>query len=417
VRFRFVAVVAGMGLAVLARGEDEGFDRLAEMLTFSNEAGTVRGRLSGTVELEGYVFPQPAPAFIESSGDALFNPRLTSFLDVQMGSSVYAFVQFRADRGFDPGDRPLRGRLDEYAVRWRPLDEASLNIQVGKFATVVGNWVTRHGSWENPFVTAPLVYENLTGVWDDAIARSSQTLLAWAHVRPPAVPGVPATDKDQRLPVIWGPSYATGFAISGERGRLTYATEMKNSSIGSRPYVWQVEDFHWRHPTWNARLGFRPNQMWNLGFSGSTGTYLRAEVEPTLPPGLGMGDYRQIVLAQDVSFAWHHLQVWAEFFEARFTIPGVADADTFAYFIEAKYKFTPQLFGAIRWNEHLYGYIPDSKTGGETRWGLNLRRLDLAGGYRFTPHTQLKIQYSAQHEENGPRELSHILSVQLMLRF
>ena len=30
---------------------------------------------------------------------------------------------------------------------------------------------------------------------------------------------------------------------------------------------------------------------------------------------------------------------------------GLADyADTFAYFLEAKYKFMPQLFGALRWN-------------------------------------------------------------------
>ena len=416
-RFGVPAALVLLVLAVSAYAEDEYLDRLAEQLTFSNAPGDIRARLSGTVELEGYIFPQPAPAYLASRSDALFNPRFTSFLDVQVGASVYAFVQYRVDRGFDPGARHLRGRLDEYAVRWKPLGEGALNLQLGKFATVVGNWVTRHGAWENPFVTAPLVYEELTGVWDDGAARTSETLLGWSHVRPRAVRGAPATDKFQRLPVIWGPSYTTGIAVSGEVGRLIYAVEMKNASIASRPRVWEVEDLHFRHPTWSGRLGYRPNQMWNLGVSGSTGTYLRASAIRTVPPGLGLGDYRQMVIAQDLGFAWHHLQIWAELFETRFEVPGVGDADVVAYYIEAKYKFTPQLFGAVRWNEQLYGRIPDAAFGGETRWGLNVRRLDLGVGYRFTPHTQLKTQYSLQLEENGPREVAHLWSAQLMLRF
>ena len=36
-----------------------------------------------------------------------------------------------------------------------------LNVQAGKFATVVGNWIERYDSWNNPFITAPLPYENM----------------------------------------------------------------------------------------------------------------------------------------------------------------------------------------------------------------------------------------------------------------
>jgi hypothetical protein len=416
VKLRFAASLTGFVLVTLACAADEFFERVEESLTFSNAEGDVRARVSGTLELEGYIFPQPAPGYIASRGEALFNPRFTTFLDAQFGPNVYAFLQFRADRGFDPGARHVRGRLDEYAIRLSPSRDGLFNLQLGKFATVVGNWVTRHGAWENPFVTAPLVYENLTGMWDDVAARSSETLLGWAHVRPRARPGVPATDKRQRLPVIWGPSYTTGVAVSGQKGKFTYAAEMKNAAIASRPRAWAIEDFHWRHPTWSGRLGFRPNQMWNLGLSGSTGSYLLPEAASTVLAGHGLGDYRQIVIAQDIGFAWHHLQVWAELFEARFTIPGVGDADTFAYYIEAKYKLTPQLFGALRWNEQLFGRITDS-AGVETRWGLSVRRLDLGLGYRFTPHAQLKIQYSLQHEEQGPREIAHLWSTQLMWKF
>src|SRR2546430_13304757 len=102
-------------------------------------------------------------------------------------------------------------------------------------------------------------------------------------------------------------------------------------------------------------LGFRPNEAWNLGFSASEGPYFRREAETTLPPGRDIGDYREFVLGQDAGFAWRHVQVWVEFYEVRFEVPRVGNADTFAYYVEAKYKFTPQFFGAIRWNQQLFG--------------------------------------------------------------
>jgi hypothetical protein len=376
----------------------------------------MRARLSGTLDLEGYAFSRPPPAFINASGDTLFAPRLSLFLDVQAGDSVYAFAQMRVDRGFDPGPRALRGRLDEYAVRVTPWRDGRLSLQVGKFATIVGNWVGRHGLWENPFVPAPLPYENLTVVWDNAAPISVAELQAWAHVNPPPPRGAPVTDKPLRLPILWGPSYTTGVSVSGELGRLNYAAEIKDASLSSRPRVWDRREFKWRHPTVSARLGYRPGPMWHFGLSASGGSYLRNDVPVDIPAGMTRGDYRQIVIAHDVAFAWHHLQVWAEVFGTRFEIPRIGDADALAYYVEVKYKFTPQLFGAVRWNEQLHLKMPNG-AGRQVRWGANVRRLDVGPAYRFTPHMQLKLQYSLQHDEVSARAFSHLVAAQFVMKF
>jgi predicted porin len=136
----------------------------------------------------------------------------------------------------------------------------------------------------------------------------------------------------------------------------------------------------------------------------------------TLPYGSDIGDYHQRVLGQDISFAWHHLQLWAEFYEARFEVPGVGDADTFAYYFEAKYKFTPQFFGAVRWNQQFFADVPDGY-GGTIPWGNDIWRVDIAAGYRFTPHAQLKLQYSFQKETSGPGDDNHLIAAQFTLRF
>lgn len=380
------------------------FDRLDNALTFSVFQDKVHARVSGTFDLEFYHFELPPPGLIDSTSHGLVNPRLTLFLDAQIGPQFYFFVQTRLDRGFDPSDQGTQIRLDEYALRYTPWEDSRVNVQIGTFATVVGNWVPRHLSWENPFVSAPLVYENVTAVTDlygyIVAANFEHALL---------------TDKYEYLPVIWGPSYATGVAVSGRVGQFDYAAEMKNAALSSRPESWHVTEIGFENPTFSSRIGFRPSQPWNFGISTSHGTYFRPEAELTLPAGRDICDYHQMLLGQDISFSWHHLQIWAEFYQARFEVPRLGNADTFAYYLEAKYKVTPQLSAAMRWNQQVFSEI-DTRVG-RRPWGQELVRIDTALAYRFTPHIQVKAQYGFQQQANGPKDANHLFGAQFTVRF
>lgn len=395
---------------------DDVVDDLEQFLSFHSADNQLRARVSGTIELEQYDFHQPAPAFIDASGSSLFNPRMTLFLDAQIGPKVYVFAQARVDRGFDPGDEPLQARLDEYAIRVTPSRSGALSLQLGKFATVVGSWPQRHSSWDNPFINAPLPYEELTGIWDSEPAPNAAVLLFWAHVRSGSNSALQFDDKYLRLPIVWGPSYATGFAVSGRVGHLEYAAEVKNAGLSSRPSVWNDQEGVWAQPAINARLGYRPNPMWNFGFSAGDSPYLRREAVALIPTGLGRGDFRERVLGQDASFAWHHVQIWAEAFEASYANPRVGDARVLGYYIETKYKLTPRWYVAARWNEQRYGRVMDLN-GTRVKWGRDTTRADLATGFRFTAHTQLKLEYSLQHYTIGPRVDEHLVSGQFVLKF
>ena len=412
---RYLALVLA-ALPAFAGNTDAWLDQVDEALTVGAAHDTFRLRLSGTLDLEDYHFQDPAPGLIFADGPALFNPRLTLYLDGQWGAHVYLFAEARADRAFDPTDEGTQLRLEEYAVRITPWLGRHFSVQLGKFAIVIGNWVGRHDSWNNPFVTAPLPYENLTGVWDAAAPRSVDTLLAWAHVTPASASGYGYGDKYRRLPIIWGPSYASGASVSGGTDRLDYAVEVKNTTPSSRPEVWDATQTQWQHPTVSGRLGFRPDEMWNLGVSASVGSYLRPMAQSSLAPGTSLADYRELLVGQDLAFAWHHVQFWSEVYGARFAIPRVGNADTAAYYLEVKYKFTPQFFGALRWNQQFFGTLPEPG-GAAVRWGRNVWRLDLAPGYRLSAHAQLKLQYSLQHEEAPAARLEHLGALQFTVRF
>src|SRR2546430_2195306 len=174
-------------------------EKVHDALSLNNSRDHFYFQLSGLVDLETYFIDQPAPGLIFSDRDFLLNPRLRLFLDAQIGSKIYLFAQTRVDRGFDPTDEGAQIRLDEYFVRYSPAK--NINFQIGQFATVVGNWVARHDSWQNPFINAPLPYENLTGIWDMWAPEDTDELLAWGHVG--KYNNGDYSDKYQRIPIIW----------------------------------------------------------------------------------------------------------------------------------------------------------------------------------------------------------------------
>ncbi len=409
-------VVLALVFASAARGADGLLDHLADALSFSTPDARIRAKLSGAMDLEFYALSQPSPGLLHTDGHALFNPRLTLVLDAQVGARAYLFAQSRVDRGFDPADGDGKWRLDEYAIRLTPRANGSLQLQAGKFATVVGNWVERHGSWKDPFITAPLPYENLTGIWDTFAPRSRRQLLEWAHVTSVPPVGNEAGEKVWRTPIIWGPGYTSGFAAFWKTGKIEAALELKNASLSSHPGTWDLDRNRWARPTFSGRVGYRPNEMWNLGLSASRGAYLRPSAAPTLAAGHELDDYRQTVVAHDAAFAWRHWQVWAEVYAARFEIPTIADARVYAGYVEAKYKLTARFFGALRVNRQSFAGILDDR-GGRTPWGRNVTRHDLSAVFRFSPQAHFKVQYSLQRETTLQRAVRHTLASQFTLRF
>jgi hypothetical protein len=390
--------------AAMCRGQ-EWLDRFDDHLSLSSKDGLFRARLSGLVDLEGYYVDQRPPGLLFEN-ESFFNPRATFFVDAQLGHHLYGFVQARLDRGFDPGYTDFDARMDEYFLRWTPFNDSRLSLEAGKFATVVGNWVQRHDSWENPLITAPLPYENMTVV-SDIFAPPSRSFFLSLREFPDA--------KDIWVPVLWGPVYATGGAVLGTVDRFDYAFDIKNAAVSSRPEAWDPNENLWEHPTFSGRVGFRPSAAWNNGVSFSVGPYHDADAN-RLPPGEGLGDSKQVLLGYDLSYAWRHLQLWGEIFLNRFEIPNVGNADLISYYLEAKYKLTAGLYAAARWNQELSGTIKDDNGINQT-WDHNMIRIDLALGYRFTRHLQAKVQYSFGHRDARLQQGEQLVAAQVTVKY
>ena len=393
-----IAAAAGL-FALSSAHADLSLDSLDDALSISNADHTLHADLSFLADLELYVPETPSPGLLFSNDDAFVNPRLAVFLDIGATKYFQLHAQMRVDRGFDPGAAPDGDvRLDEYYLRVSPLGDDRLNIQVGKFATVFGNWVPRHLSWDNPFVTAPLPYEDVLGMTDGSVPTTPTAFLNRQNI---------ADKKADWLPLIWGPSYASGASVSGRIDWFDYAVEIKNASISSRPDAWDLSNVSLEHPTVTARLGARPAPEWSIGTSFSHGSYLLDDVA---------GNADQTTYGLDAAFQHHHWQLWGEVMYSSFEVPNVGDAECVFYYLEAKYKITPQLFAALRWNQSFFGEVPDGQ-GGSAEWDRDAWRADLSLGWRISRHVQAKIQYSIGDKAGDDPEGDQLLATQLTVRF
>ncbi len=398
--YRPCLAVALALLLALSHAQAQAFlDAVDDALSISNADGTLHADLSFLADAELYVPQVPAPGMLFSDDDSFVSPRLAIFLDIGATEYFQFHTQMRVDRGFDPGAAPGGDvRLDEYYARLSPLGDDRLTIQVGKFATVFGNWAPRHLSWDNPFINAPLPYEDVLGISDRAVPPTPAAFLNRRNL---------VDKKAEWLPPIWGPSYASGASVAGQVAWFDYAIEIKNAALSSRPDAWDLGQLNLGHPTVTARLGARPTPEWSLGTSFSHGSYSLAE---------GLGHPDQTTLGLDAAFQHHHWQLWAEVLHSTFEVPNVGDAASTFYYIEAKYKLTSQLWAALRWNQSFFGYVP-AGGGGFSTWERAAWRVDASLGWRFSRHLQAKLQYSLGDKSGKDREGDQLLAAQVTVRF
>ena len=383
----------------------QAMNQVKDALTYQSDDGLFYAHLSGQTELtEYYLDGQPfGLLYSNPSNHYLFAPRQTLNLDAAYGDRLTFFAKFRWDDGFDPNYQDNDVRVDEIYTR-AVLVTGQLDFQVGKFATVFGSYVSRHDSWDNPFITAPLPYDQVTSVLDGFVMPDAASFASLRNA---------PDNLNTWVPVIWGPSYTPSAAFFGTWGSWDLAAQASTQALSSRPETWNEMQFS--RPTFTTRLGWRPDAMWALGISGSVGPYLNPEAESSLPAGTNLRDFDQIVFGADAAWSWHAWQVSGEFIFNRFQVPIAGNADVFSWYVETKYQITPHLFAAARWNQQVYNQI--NTTTGPQNWDNDEMRLDLGLGYKWSANILTKLQYSWQHQQASFQNGQQLIGMQLVLRF
>ncbi len=401
-KFPFISLMLCLFIPLLLWADqfEQRMDALGDLLQFGLLESKLNARISGLTDIEAYVFESPPPALLETNKSWILQPRATLFVDIQQGLRNYFFAQARVDRGFDPKDSGLQARIEEFAWRLSPWDDRRLSLQAGQFTTIVGPWPKRHLSWNNPFISAPLFYENRTLLSDQ---------------NDPATLGMPGYSTNYGgNPIIWGASYTSGIAVSGSVQKWDWSIELKNASLSSRPNYWPAWKVGFGEPTLAARLSWQPSLKWTLGLSTSHGAFLAPSSSYQLGPDRRRGDYIQRLWLFDISYAFRHWQMWMEVVYTSFDGPAMERLESSAYFLELRRKIGPRLSAALRWNQQFFSersYYGQP----QGRWGDEMIRIDAAVTWRFNAYSQIQLELGSRHSKSASQRLG--LSTRYTLRF
>jgi hypothetical protein len=400
------AIAAWQIPAVARAGDplDDVVDQIRDMTSFQTAKGDVSLDFDFYATVDNWVISQPPPGIMVTGQNYLNSPRLSMLGTLQVQEWLSIFALGDVDRGFDPTDGSIQIRPDVYYAKISPFG-GILQGKFGAIPTSFGQWVNRHFSWQNPLVNAPLAYE-----WFMAIRGDT------ARITPKTQPA----NRSTWLPIVWGPSYTSGGQFNGTLDRIDWAFEFKNDALSSAVPYWQL----WENPldgsalTYTGRLGWRPTTEWNIGASGSTGSY----VVPNSFPG--WQNYLQNTAGVDVSWAHGDLELWGEALWSSFDVRSspLSQAGTVgvvSYFMETRWRFDAQWWLAGRWNQQLYGDAP----GTSDSWDNDVWRIDACLGWRVDRTLTVKTQFSYTDESGPPptgqpnKQGQYVFDLQLVFAF
>lgn len=403
-----LALVVALLSLTRAAADDDGFLGLQNLdLGVESESGDFSLQISGLLDLEGYVVDEESPGLLLSD-HAFINPRLTLFLDVQYGEHWSLFSQVRADRGLDPDDHTAQVRPDEYFVRYSTgAEEWSTSVQVGKFATPLGNFVPRHDSFHNPLVRAPLPYDHMTSVGDKSAPPRNQVQINRRELE---------DRKELWVPVLWGPVYHTGGMAFARWGEVDARVAVTNSAPSERPEEWTWQDGDIRNLAWSARVGWRAFPGFGVGLNWARGPYYRAEAEDSLR-GADRSDFDQKLVGVDLEYKVGAWEFFAEVFASEWEAPGIeGNLRALAYYVESKFTITPRAHVAARWNQIFFNAL-DGADGRPTEWDRAAWRAELGAGYLLDSNLLGKLQFEHNEHVGGREPQDDLWSMSLTLSF
>jgi|GEM_PF-1921254 hypothetical protein len=388
-------------------------------VAFAEERFGFQGIADSTFTNHNLSWPSSSYSYGGSDSQTLWNGGLTLLASFRLRENLVAFYEgrFNHSEGLSGTEPRLQlTRTDPVVqgyLRYSPHLAWDLNIQLGKFGSPFGEFLTRNYSNENPLIGFPLIYTHRTPVNADYLPSDPDELLSYRGRGQSA--GFYAFDnRGAWLPLV-NFAYPTGVMAFGNPGRLDYRFALVNSSL-SNPLNLGTPG---QRLQWIGGGGISCFPGLHLGASYAEGPYLNASVNHSIGSGQSINDFDQKTLGFDLQYTLHHLEIYAELVFNRFSIPNIHEPfGATGYYLEVKRTWTPRIFTAVRWNQIYFDRFRDGFAPGQgPRVDYNVESLELGFGYRFTESLLAKFayQYNRTLSDQVPRD--HVFAAQLVYTF
>jgi len=334
--------------------------------------------------------------------DSPFNSfQLRVFGQHWVNDRVGVFLEGLFDRDADPR---LNGA---YLVANELFDQTWLNLRAGLAPSLIGSFGLRSSYFNsNPLIGAPLVWQYKTTLDPSGLATNEDLLRRRSQNR-------------TGLPGLYDSCWNIQWELLGEVGRFEYSLGVTPGSMSNPKEAVAADGVQWL-----ARLGVEPILGLRFGLSGGFGPYIAGpnrddEILATSFPG-GPADYDQLMLGFDLEVSRGKARFFSEVYVSRWEAPLVAqDLSMKGGYVEGRYDFLPEWFGAVRVGAIMFGDISAASdgSGGQTGWDDDVLRVEASLTHRMARELQLQVGW--QHHEflTGTDDPENLLAIQLRAVF
>jgi len=302
--------------------------------------------LQGIADAEAYATDADSPLLSRNEGDVATLGRIQLWSAYQLTPSIQLYALAELESHNFAGSFETDAELEQFTIRYTRLDSPYIVAEAGRILSPISVYGERHISTEN-------------------------ALIGQLHT----------------LPSV----YPIGVQLTGSASILDYRAGLVDlPNIDSAVLEFDPDSAF--RPVFGA--GVTPLFGLRVGASYTKGPYLASSLNPYLPEGVGWRDYDQRAAGFDFQYAHRYLEVSGEWLDTKYEVPYQArKLDDTTWFLEARYTFTPRVYGAIRL-QGVDGAFPKVTPDGD--WlasDRDVTDLEVGCGIRLTSDLLLKLSY------------------------
>ncbi len=350
---------------------------------------------------------------------------------LRITDSLYAFYEGRIYHveGLEGSDPRIQKTYDfpvnQAYIRYSFKAPWVLNIQVGKFGTPFGEFISRNYPNQNPLIGPPLIYYYRTAISASRVLQNPADLLYYRYrVR---IPQIYAYGNEAGWLPLVNYAYPTGVMVFGNTKRFDYRFSAVNSSISNPLNLNQSG----QRAQWIAGGGWTIIPGLRLGTSLTEGPYLNGSVNSQLPAGTSLRDYTQKALDFDFQYTLHHFEIYGELLFTNFKVPNISQRlGSTGYYVELKYTWAPRFYTALRWNQIFFDRVrpsadysyedptyPGLSNSAGVRFDYNVNSLEVGLGFRITERLLTKVSMIHDRTLGGLDPRNNTFAAQLVYSF
>lgn len=281
-----------------------------------------------------------------------------------------------------------------------------LSVRAGLAPSLIGNFSLRSTYFNtNPLIGVPLLWQHRTTLDGSGLATTADLLRR-------------RESNSISLPILYDACWNLQWEFMGEVGRFEYSVGVTPGSV-SNPLAATLES----GVQALARVGYMPRPELRVGISGAVGPYIAgpardAGLTATTYPG-SQTDYDQSLIGFDAEYSRGKAILFSEGYISSFEAPLIEeDLTTGGAYVEGRYDFLPDWFGAVRAGTMLFSQVKvPGSPGLKTGWDDDLIRLESSLTYRIAREIQIRGGWQHTRFLTGGEAPINLLAVQLRAVF